>query len=134
MCCATTERWNHLSGEETEKPMKLSSICRTKEIRGFEFPGIIRNGSYFLTNLQVFADGLVNCWEMVDLPMFEQKLRQGWVVTSIPEGAFLSIHGLGSVQVVSPDWEHTPKTIVEFVHEVVKELNPRMENLYDCHG
>lgn len=114
--------------------MNLSSICRTKEIRGFEFPGIIHNGGYFLTNLQVFADGLVNCWEMVDLPMFERKLGQGWVVTSIPEGAFLSIHGMGSVQVVSPDWEYTPKSIVKFVREVVKELNPRMENLYDCHG
>lgn len=50
--------------------MKLASICRTKEIRGYEFPGIIHNSSYFLTGLQVFADGLINCWEMVDLPMF----------------------------------------------------------------
>jgi len=52
--------------------MRLASICRTKEIRGYEFPGIIHNGSYFLTDLQVFADGLINCWEMVDLPMFKK--------------------------------------------------------------
>jgi hypothetical protein len=114
--------------------MTLSSICRTKEIRGYEFPGIIHNGSYFLTDLQVFADGLVNCWEMVDLPMFKRKLGQGWVVTSIPEGASLSIHGIGSVRVGFPEWQHTPKTIVKFVREVVKTLNPRMENLHDCHG
>lgn len=114
--------------------MKLSSICRTKEIRGFEFPGIIHNGGYFLTDLQVFADGLVNCWEMVDLPMFKRKLGQGWVVTTIPEYASLNIHGVGSVRVISPKWEHTPKTIVKFVQEVIKALNPRMENLHDCHG
>jgi hypothetical protein len=114
--------------------MKLASICRTKEIRGYEFPGIIHNSSYFLTELQVFADGLVNCWEMVDLPMFEAKLRNGWVVTSIPSGAALSIHGIGSVAVTEPNWAHTPKTIVKFVKDIVLALNPRLQNLYDCHG
>lgn len=114
--------------------MKLASICRTKEIRGYEFPGIIHNGAYFLTDLQVFADGLVNCWEMVDLPMFQRKLRSGWVVTSIPDGNALSIHGIGSVTVTEPDWVHTPKSLVRFVQDVVRSLNPRLENLYDCHG
>jgi hypothetical protein len=83
--------------------MTLASICRTKEIRGHEFPGIIHNASYFLTELQVFADGLINCWQMVDLPMFKEKLRRGWVVTSIPDGSELSIHGIGSVTVTSAD-------------------------------
>lgn len=114
--------------------MHLSSICRTKKIRGYEFPGIIRNGNYFLTDLQVFADGLVNCWEMVDLPTFWKKLEQGWVVTSIPNGAHLSIHGIGVIQVLSPSWTYTPRTIVKHVHDVVKSLNPSMENLHNCHG
>lgn len=114
--------------------MKLASICRTKEIRGYEFPGIIHNSSYFLTGLQVFADGLINCWEMVDLPMFKAKLRRGWVVTSIPDGEELSIHGIGSVAVISPTWAHSPKGLVKFIQDAVKTLNPRMENLHDCHG
>jgi len=114
--------------------MTLASICRTKEIRGHEFPGIIHNGSYFLTELQVFADGLINCWEMVDLPMFKEKLRRGWVVTSIPAGSELSIHGIGSLAVTSPTWAHTPKSLVKYVQGIIKTLNPRMENLYDCHG
>ena len=114
--------------------MKLASICRTKEIRGYEFPGIIHNSSYFLTELQVFADGLINCWEMVDLAMFKDKLRRGWVVTSIPDGAELSIHGIGSVTLTEPAWTHTSKSLVKFVEEVVRVLNPRMENLHNCHG
>jgi hypothetical protein len=114
--------------------MNLASICRTKEIRGYEFPGIIHNANYYLTDLQVFADGLVNCWQMVDLPMFKEKLRKGWVVTSIPHGAELSIHGIGSVNVAEPDWAHTPKSLVSFIEGVVKSLNPSLENLYDCHG
>ncbi len=114
--------------------MTLASICRTKEIRGHEIPGIIHNGSYFLTELQVFADGLVNCWQMVDLPMFREKLRCGWVVTSIPDGSELSIHGIGSVALTSARWAHTPKSLVNFIQDIVKVLNPRMENLHDCHG
>lgn len=114
--------------------MTLASICRTKEIRGHEIPGIIHNGSYFLTELQIFADGLINCWEMVDLPMFKEKLRRGWVVTSIPDGSELSIHGIGNVQVSSATWAHTTKSLVKFVQETIQKLNPRLENLYDCHG
>jgi hypothetical protein len=114
--------------------MKLASICRTKEIRGHEFPGIIHNGSFFLTDLQVFADGLINCWEMVDLPMFKSKLRNGWVVTSIPNHAPLNIHGIGSILVTEPSWTHTPTSIVTFIQDIVKTLNPRLENLHDCHG
>jgi len=114
--------------------MRLASICRTKEIRGYEFPGIIHNGSYFLTDLQVFADGLINCWEMVDLPMFKEKLRRGWVVPSIPDGEDLSIHGVGSVAVVSPNWTHNAASLIGFIQDIVKALNPRMENLHACHG
>lgn len=114
--------------------MRLALICRTKEIRGYEIPGIIHNGNYFLTDLQVFADGLINCWQMVDLPMFKDKLRSGWVVTEIPHGADLSIHGIGSVAVKSPTWAHSQKSLVTYIQDVVRTLNPRMENLYDCHG
>jgi hypothetical protein len=114
--------------------MTWASICRTKEIRGHEIPGIIHNGSYFLTELQVFADGLINCWEMVDVSMFKEKLRRGWVVTTIPDGGELSIHGIGSVAVTSASWRHTPNSLAKFVQDIIKTLNPRMENLYDCHG
>ena len=114
--------------------MTLGSICRTKEIRGHEFPGIIHNGGYFLTELHVFADGLINCWQMVDLPIFKEKLRRGWVVTVIPDDCELSIHGIGDVAVKSPTWAHTPQSLVKFIQDIVKTLNPRMENLYDCHN
>ena len=33
-----------------------------------------------------------------------------------------------------PDWTHTPKSIAKFVRDIVKALNPRLENLHDCHG
>src|SRR6266496_1240622 len=114
--------------------MNLSQICRTKEIRGYAFPGIIHNGSYFHTDLEVFADGLIFCWEMVDLSMFIAKLRSGWVVTSIPDGKPLNIHGIGTLSFSAPAWAHTSKSLISFIRATIKELNPRLENLYDCHS
>src|SRR5260370_39786654 len=117
-----------------QKSMTLPQICRTKEIRGYAIPGIIHNGSYFFTDLEIFADGLVWCWEMVDLPMFQAKLRSGWVVTSVPDDKPLSIHGIGDLSFSDSNWTHTPKSLFNFIKATVKDLNPRLENLYDCHG
>ena len=47
---------------------------------GVVTPAFIHNGSYFFVNLSVYAGGLVDCWEMVDLPLFEEK----WTVDRSP--------------------------------------------------
>ncbi|MEV6855354.1 hypothetical protein AB0M89_16300 [Streptomyces microflavus] len=49
---------------------------------GVRIPGtwrhaFIRNGSYFLTDLFIYADGLIDCWGLVTLEEFEEKLRTG---------------------------------------------------------
>lgn len=103
-------------------------------LRGFAFPGIIHNDQYFLTDLKVYADGLIECWEMVDLRLFKARLKSGWVVPSIPDGAPLNIHGIGILDLDSPDWTHTGKSLIRFIQATTRELNPRMENLYNCHG
>jgi hypothetical protein len=112
----------------------LAKVSRTRRLQGCAFPALIRNGAYFLTDLEVFEDGVVNCWEMVDLSMFRHKLESGWVVTSIPEGKELSHHGLGSFDVLEPQWTHSPRTLLAHVDRLVSELNPGRENLFDCHG
>src|SRR5262249_16065197 len=121
-----------------EKGMPLSGlaqVARTRRLHGCAFPGIIMNGGYyFLTNLEVFEDGIVGCWEMLDLALFEEKLNSGWIVTSIPEGKNLSHHELGLFDVQEAHWVHTPKTLLSYVDRLVSELNPRRENLFDCYG
>lgn len=112
----------------------LTQICRTRRIRGYAFPGLIQNAGYYLTDLKVFSDGLIECWEMVDLPMLKKKLGSGWVVTSVPAGESIGIHGLGALEFKSAEWAHTPRSLVKFLRNVIKDLNPRLENLYDCDG
>jgi hypothetical protein len=112
----------------------LAQVARTRRLRGCAFPGIIRNGGYFLTDLEVFEDGIINCWEMVDLPLFQQKLEARWIVTSIPAGKELSHHELGFFDVLEPQWTHSPETLLAYVDRLVSELNPSRDNLFDCRG
>ena len=109
-------------------------IIRTKRVAGIQTPGVIHNGNYFFVNLSVFADGIIDCWELVDLSFFKKKLKEGWVVPSIPEGESISIHHLGDWQISGGNWDFNQKTLFKYVKGLIKTLNPKMENLHNCHG
>ncbi len=115
-------------------PADLTTITRTETLEGFSIPGIIHNMQYHFTDLQVYSDGLISCWEMVDLPMFKDKLNKGWVVTSIPNGEAISVFNLGHWTIEQGEWHHTKETLYEFVYSLVKKLNPTLENLYNYNG
>ncbi len=70
-------------------------IKRTRELKGVNCPAFIHSSSYFFVNLKVYEDGIVDCWDTVDLPPFEDKVRSGWLETSTPYGEDIRIHGLG---------------------------------------
>lgn len=109
-------------------------ISRTVRRFGVVHPALIHNGGYYFVNLQIYEDGLVNCWGMLDLPLFREKLGTGWVVCGVPDGDNISVHDLGSWPVTEGAWELTPAGLYERVRALVAELNPTMENLHDCHG
>jgi len=50
------------------------SIQRVMIIDGVVLPAFIRNGGYFFINLPVYADGLVDAWDLLDRQLFEEKL------------------------------------------------------------
>ncbi|HIP23463.1 MAG TPA: hypothetical protein EYG79_07730 [Rhodobacteraceae bacterium] len=112
----------------------LTLRSATRRIEGVSFPAIIHNGSYFLSDINVFEDGVVDCWGGVDLPLFKKKVSQGWVKTSMPDGMVLSAHHLAHMTIQNADWMMTPKTLVKRVKSIVKALNPTLTNLYDMRG
>jgi hypothetical protein len=114
--------------------MSGDRVQRTKIIDGLATPAFIHNGGYHLINLPVFADGLVDCWEMVDLPLFREKARAGWVGPRVPDGEVLSVHGLGSWTVAGGQWDLDAAGFIDRVMSLLRELNPRMENLQDYHA
>jgi uncharacterized protein (TIGR02996 family) len=103
-------------------------------IYGRAIPAFIHNGSYFLSTVDVYADGAINCWGFVDLPLFREKLTRGWVVPQARVGGTLSIHNLGQARVAAAQWDLNPGAIERRVNLALRELNPKMEGLLDMQG
>ena len=113
----------------------FSSIQRIMKIEGKMIPAFICNGgSYFYTNLEVYSDGIIDAWGAVDLDFFRRKLTSNWVSTSIPNGKEISIHHLGSLKIKNSSWQFEKKSFYAYVLEIIKEMNPKLENLYNFHG
>ncbi|MGZ9929700.1 NADAR family protein [Streptomyces sp. NC-S4] len=105
---------------------------------GVRIPGtwrhaFIRNGgSYFLTDLFIYADGLIDCWGLVTVAEFEEKLRTGWVATSFPEGGEASAHELADWKFSEPESWITPELLVAEVRDTIDELNGRPDSTDRC--
>ncbi len=109
-------------------------ISRTSVRIGLVTPAFIHNSSHFFVNLQVYEDGLVDCWELLDLQLFREKLASGWVTPGVPDGANLSVHGLGDFEPCAGRWDLSEEQLFAHVKALVAELNPELHNLHDCHG
>jgi len=74
--------------------MPLNTIHRTAgdiAVPGTYLQAFIKNGDhYFVTEIKIYRDGSIDCWELVDFEGFKEKVRQGWVRTRVPNGARIS--------------------------------------------
>ena len=122
---------------QVDRPLAGWRLVRTSpppKTYGKAIPAFIHNGSYFLSTVDVYADGAINCWGFVDLPLFRGKLAEGWVVPGAKVGGTLSIHNLGQATVAAAQWDLTPSDIENEVVTALRELNPTMEGLLDMKG
>ncbi|MFF3937426.1 NADAR family protein [Streptomyces phaeofaciens] len=105
---------------------------------GVRVPGtwrhaFIRNGgSYFLTDLFVYADGLVDCWGLVTLDGFAEKLRTGWVATDLEAGARVSAHEMAVWKFDEPHTWLTPGLLLAEVRDTIDQLNGRPDSTDRC--
>ncbi|MFF1923004.1 NADAR family protein [Streptomyces sp. NPDC058221] len=105
---------------------------------GLRIPGtwrhafICNGGTFFLTDLFIYADGLIDCWGLVTLDEFEQKLRSGWVATELPDGARASAHDLAAWRFSEPWAQLTPELLLAEVRDTVDELNGRPDSTGRC--
>ena len=96
-----------------------------KEVVGTYLNAFIHNGDYFLSEIKIYADGKVDCWELVDFETFKQKVRSGWVVTQLPEKAKVSISGVASFTACDVQSFVEPEEFIKEVAEEIEELNGR---------
>lgn len=95
-------------------------------------PVFIRDDRYSLTDLFIYADGLVDCWGLVTLEEFEEKLRTGWVATTLPDGAEASAFGLADWKFSKPRSWLTPDVLVAEIRDSIDLLNERPDSTARC--
>jgi predicted NAD-dependent protein-ADP-ribosyltransferase YbiA (DUF1768 family) len=104
-----------------------------EQIEGTWRPIFIRNGSsYFLTDLLIFADGAIYCWEWVDLDGLRAKLDSGWVATRLEPGAPASAHHLASWRLSEPEMWVTAEELLGEVADEMDQLNGRPDSSDRC--
>jgi hypothetical protein len=97
-----------------------------KEIVGTYLHAFIHNGDYFLSEIKVYADAKIDCWELVDFEKFKEKVRSGWVVTQLPNNARVSISGVASFVARDVNAFIKPEEFIKEVAEEIEELNGRV--------
>ncbi|MEU5994505.1 NADAR family protein [Spirillospora sp. NPDC047418] len=111
---------------------RIQRIEDGQRIEGVTRPIFIHNFSYHLTDLQVFADGAINCWGWVDLDGLREKIERGWVVTEVPEGAQISAFELGGWKAAEPRFSLTPEMLLAEVADDIERLNGRPDSTDRC--
>ncbi|MGW1881574.1 NADAR family protein [Streptomyces sp. NPDC001970] len=104
---------------------------------GIRVPGtwrhaFIRNGDYHLTDLFIYADGLIDCWGLVTLDEFEEKLRRGWVATELPDGGRASGYDVAGWKFSEPRTWLTPELLLAEVRDTIEQLNGRPDSTERC--
>ncbi len=109
----------------------MHKIRREKIIEGTTIPGFIRNGQYFYINVDIYEDGMVNCWELADLKGVREKIDLEWLTPQVPDGESISVFGLGDYRTIGGSWKHDAQSYYDYITELVQQLNPGMHNIYE---
>ncbi|BDI32348.1 hypothetical protein CCAX7_43990 [Capsulimonas corticalis] len=100
---------------------------------GTYLQAFIKNGRhFFVTEIKIYKDGMIDCWGFVDFEGFQEKIRSGWVRTRLPEGARVSM--MESLNFTATDVKAGVEE-VEFVKQVADEilsLNKKPTSAHFC--
>ncbi|MGJ8673861.1 DUF7638 domain-containing protein [Rubritalea sp.] len=112
-------------------------IVRTKpdgKHFGYAISGFINNMQCHYTTIDVYSDGVIDCWGFVDRDLFQGKINQNWVVSSARHDQSISIFNLGITNHSNAKWINKSQDIKGLVTELIKDLNPSMKGLVDMQG
>ncbi len=109
----------------------MTNVYYKRKVEGISVPAIILNGSYYYTDMPVYEDGSLDCWNRIGLQELKMKLDTKWIVTEIPQGKELSIFSLGAYKVLEGDWTYDSTSFHEYIHQCVRQMNPEMVGLFE---
>ena len=100
-----------------------------QQILGAFLTVFIHNGAYHLTKIAVYADGMIDCWGLVDFNEFVRKVNSGWVVTTLPEGADVSVSKITGFTANKILFSVPESEFIKEVLDTIEELNERPSSL-----
>ncbi|MFG3589460.1 NADAR domain-containing protein [Streptomyces sp. NPDC047990] len=97
-------------------------------------PVFINNGGHhFLTDLLIYADGLIDCWDgLITVEGLEKRLQNGWIATTFPGGATASADDLAQWKFGEARSWITPDLLVAEVRDTLDQLNGRPDSGDRC--
>ena len=101
-----------------------------KLVEGITIPSIIFNSQYSYHDMPVYEDGTIDCWERVALDDIAGKFNRNWLVTSVPDGKAISIHGLAWLIIANGKWNYTPESYQKHITDTVKSMNTKLTGLH----
>ncbi|MEV0455813.1 NADAR family protein [Catellatospora methionotrophica] len=109
-----------------------------RDVDGEHIPGksryvFVKNGStYFLTNLTVYADALIDCRGLMTFDELRAQLASGMITTDPPDNGDASAHGLARWRFAQPhSWVDADMLVGELL-DVVDKLNKRPDSVARC--
>jgi hypothetical protein len=104
-------------------------IVNDKPVLGVFLTAFINNGAYYLTKIGVYADGMIDCWGLVDFEGFIRKAKSGWVVTMLPEGAEVGISDFTMFTANKMLYSVPESEFIKEVLDAIEELNARPSSM-----
>lgn len=96
-----------------------------RKIIGTTLNAFIHNGDFHLTEIDIYKDGMIDCWELVNFATFKKRVRSGWVCTRLPEGASVFIPFLARFKAREAMSWVAPEDFIREVTDEIEELNGR---------
>jgi hypothetical protein len=100
-------------------------------VKGLALPIFIHNGSYFLTTLDIYADGVAECWGLVRISELQAKVDRGWITTDAPTGGQISVHDLGGGTLSAVEWDTPTTAIVPTAEALYQRLHAETPAVFD---
>lgn len=96
-----------------------------KLIKGKSLVCFVHNGdTFFFTSVEIYEDGVIDAWGPCTLEEFEEKVKRGFFVTTLPQGAKASIFNLVEFKVgPKPNNLVKEEDFITEVRDVIAELN-----------
>jgi hypothetical protein len=111
---------------------KIYRYKKGKRIKGIGFPAIVNNFHFYLTTIVVYADGLIDCWGLMDFDEFKSKLKSGWITINLPPNAELHIYNLGVVNSTEFRQQKNNDDFIKEIEDCILELNGKESRRQKC--